>query len=55
VYVTDEQDVATVVVDGKILMREREMLTIDTDHVTAEATALAAQIHAALKDRNRAK
>jgi 5-methylthioadenosine/S-adenosylhomocysteine deaminase len=55
VYVTDEQDVATVVVDGKILMREREMLTIDTDRVTAEATALAAQIHAALEDRNQAK
>ena len=30
VYVTDEQDVVSVVVDGKILMREREMLTIDT-------------------------
>ena len=55
VYVTDEQDVATVVVDGRVLMREREMLTIDTDRVTAEATALAAQIHAALEDRNRAQ
>jgi 5-methylthioadenosine/S-adenosylhomocysteine deaminase len=54
VYVTDEQDVATVIVDGKVLMREREMLTIDTDRVTAEATALAAQIQAALEDRNRA-
>ena len=54
VYVTDEQDVATVVVDGKVLMREREMLTIDTDRVTAEATALAAQIQAALENRNRA-
>jgi hypothetical protein len=36
-------------------MREREMLTIDTDRVAAEATALAAQIHAALEDRNQAK
>ena len=52
VYVTDEQDVATVVVDGKVLMLEREMLTIDTDRVTAEATALAAQIQAALAERN---
>ena len=52
VYVSDEQDVASVVVDGKILMREREMLTIDTDRVRREATALAAQIRAALRARN---
>jgi 5-methylthioadenosine/S-adenosylhomocysteine deaminase len=52
VYVNDEQDVASVVVDGKVLMKEREMLTIDTDRVRAEATALAAQIQAALKERN---
>ena len=55
VFVSDEQDVASVVVDGKILMREREMLTIDTARVRSEATALAARIHAALEDRNRAK
>ena len=53
VFVTDEQDVASVVVDGKILMKEREMLTIDTARVTAEATALAARIQAALAERNR--
>jgi 5-methylthioadenosine/S-adenosylhomocysteine deaminase len=52
VYVNDEQDVASVVVDGKVLMREREMLTIDTDRVRREATALAAQIQAALRARN---
>ena len=51
VYVTDEQDVATVVVDGKILMREREMLTIDTERVAAEANALASRIQAALNER----
>ncbi len=55
VFVTDEQDVASVVVDGKILMREREMLTIDTGRVAAEATALAARIQAALDERNRAR
>jgi len=55
VFVSDEQDVASVVVDGNVLMREREMLTIDTVRVTTEATALAAQIHAALEDRNRAR
>ena len=52
VYVTDEQDVASVVVDGKVLMKEGEMLTIDTDRVTTEATALAARIQAALAERN---
>lgn len=52
VYVTDEQDVASVVVDGKILMREREMLTIDTERVRAEANALAAKIQTALQERN---
>jgi len=52
IYVTDEQDVASVVVDGKVLMKEREMLTIDTDRVAAEATALAGRIQAALAERN---
>ena len=52
VYVTDEQDVASVVVDGKVLMREREMLTIDTERVAAEARALASKIQAALNERN---
>ena len=52
VYVTDEQDVVSVVVDGKLLMREREMLTIDTERVAAEAKALAARIQAALQERN---
>jgi 5-methylthioadenosine/S-adenosylhomocysteine deaminase len=48
VYVADEQDVATVVVDGRILMRDHEMLTIDTEKVRREATALAATIQEAL-------
>ena len=52
VWVTDEQDVATVVVDGQVLMEDKEMLTIETDRVAAEATALAAKIQAALKQRN---
>ena len=51
VYVTDEQDVATVVVDGKLLMRDGEILTIDTARVTAEAKALAAQIQTELQKR----
>ena len=51
VYVTDEQDVASVVVDGKLLMLEGEMLTIDTERVAAEATAFAARIQQALDQR----
>jgi 5-methylthioadenosine/S-adenosylhomocysteine deaminase len=53
VYVADEQDVVSVVVDGKLLMRDREMLTIDTARVAREARALAARIQAALAERNR--
>ncbi|NNC78258.1 MAG: amidohydrolase family protein [Woeseiaceae bacterium] len=52
VYVTDEQDVASVVVDGKVLMHEREFRTIDTENVAEEATALAARIQQALAIRN---
>lgn len=52
VYVTDEQDVASVVVDGAVLMREGELLTIDTGRVANEAKALAAKIQAALESRN---
>jgi hypothetical protein len=50
--VTDEQDVASVVVDGKMLMKEGELLTIDTEKVAAEARALAARIQSALQQRN---
>ena len=52
VYVNDEQDVASVVVDGKVLMLDREILTIDTARVSEEAKALAARIQKALEQRN---
>ena len=52
VYVTDEQDVAAVVVDGQLLMRDGEFLTLDTDRIAAEANALAARIQSALAQRN---
>jgi len=52
VYVTDEQDVASVVVDGAVLMEERKVLTIDTDRVATEANAFAARIQQALDERN---
>jgi 5-methylthioadenosine/S-adenosylhomocysteine deaminase len=53
VYVNDEQDVASTVVNGVVLMKERQMLTIDTRRVAREATALAARIQGALEERNR--
>ena len=54
VYVTDEQDVASVVVDGKVLLRDGEFLTLDTDRIAKEARALSAEIQALLARRNRA-
>src|SRR5690606_41212201 len=53
IYVADEQDVASTVVDGKALMKDGEMLTIETERVRREATALAARIKAALARKNR--
>ncbi len=53
VYVADEQDVATVIVDGKVLMREHVILTVDTNRVTQEARALAHRIQTSLAARNR--
>ena len=51
VYVADEQDVTSVVVDGKVLMRDKEILTIDTERVKKEATELAALIQKTLYSR----
>ena len=53
VYVTDEQDVTTVVVDGQVLMHDRQMLTLHTDKIAMEARELAAEIQASLAARNR--
>ena len=53
VYVADEQDVASVVVDGKVLMQDGNFLTIDTDRVARESRELAARIQAALEEKNR--
>ena len=53
VYVADEQDVATVIVDGKVLMLNGDFLTIDTERVTREAKELAGRIQATLAERNR--
>lgn len=52
VFVADEQDVASVTVDGRLLMHNGEFLTIDTERVKREASALASRIQASLAERN---
>ncbi len=51
VYVADEQDVSSVVVDGMILMEDKKVLTIDTARVSKEATELAVRIQQTLENR----
>jgi 5-methylthioadenosine/S-adenosylhomocysteine deaminase len=53
VYVGHGQDVASTVVEGKVLMRDGKVLTLDTERVRAEANALAAKIKAAVVDQNK--
>jgi 5-methylthioadenosine/S-adenosylhomocysteine deaminase len=48
VYVADEQDVVSVVVDGRIVVRERKVLTVDAARLRRDAEAMAARIRAAL-------
>lgn len=55
VYVADEQDVASTIVDGRVLMRDGQVLSVDVERVKREATALAARIQAALAARNNKK
>jgi 5-methylthioadenosine/S-adenosylhomocysteine deaminase len=49
VYVTRGDDVRTTIVNGKVLMRDRKVLTLDRAAVIAEARALASRVSAAVK------
>jgi 5-methylthioadenosine/S-adenosylhomocysteine deaminase len=49
VYVTRGDDVRTTIVNGKILMRDRKVLTLDRGKVLAEANALAEKVRAAVR------
>ncbi len=40
VYVTDEQDVINVIIDGKLIMHQREFLTQDTQRIKEEVTSI---------------
>ena len=53
VYVSDEQDVAATIVDGRVLMQDGEFRTLDTARIRDEASALAAAIASELDRRNR--
>lgn len=48
VYVTRGDDVRTTVVNGRVLMRERRVLTLDRDQVIAEARAMAERVRVAV-------
>jgi 5-methylthioadenosine/S-adenosylhomocysteine deaminase len=49
VYVTRGDDVRTTIVNGRILMRDRQVLTLDARQVLAEARAIAVKVRAAVK------
>ena len=49
VYVTRGDDVRTTVVNGRVLMRNRKVLTVDETAVTAEARSWAEKVRAAVK------
>jgi 5-methylthioadenosine/S-adenosylhomocysteine deaminase len=51
IYVADEQDVTTVVVDGKVLKRDGKVLTVDEARVRREAEAIAERIRAEVVDK----
>ena len=48
VYVTRGDDVRTTIVNGRVLMRDRKVLTLDEPGILAEARALAATVRAAV-------
>ena len=49
VYATSGSDVRTVIVDGKVLMRDRKMQTLDEAAVIAEANAQAQRVREAVR------
>jgi 5-methylthioadenosine/S-adenosylhomocysteine deaminase len=49
VYVTRGDDVKTTIVNGRILMRDRKVLTLDESRVLSDARALAEKVKAAVR------
>ncbi|MBE9208671.1 amidohydrolase [Nostoc sp. LEGE 06077] len=52
VYAAKAEDVDTVIVDGKVLMSERKVLTVDTKQVRREAIKIGEQIQAEIRPSN---
>jgi 5-methylthioadenosine/S-adenosylhomocysteine deaminase len=48
VYTTRGDDVETTIVNGRVLMRDRKVLTLDEPAVLAEARKAAAEVRAAV-------
>jgi 5-methylthioadenosine/S-adenosylhomocysteine deaminase len=48
VYVTRGDDVTTTIVNGRVLMRDRQVLTLDARQVLADARAMAEKVRAAV-------
>jgi 5-methylthioadenosine/S-adenosylhomocysteine deaminase len=48
VYATRGDDVRTTIVNGRIVMRDRKVLTLNEDAVLAEARTLAGQVRGAV-------
>ena len=51
VYVTRGDDVRTTIVNGKILMRNRQVKTLDAASVIADANRLAAKVRDAVRQK----
>jgi 5-methylthioadenosine/S-adenosylhomocysteine deaminase len=49
VYVTRGDDVRTTIVNGKVLMKDRQLRTLDRAAVIAEANELARKVRAAVR------
>lgn len=49
VYVTRGDDVKTTIVNGRILMRDRKVLTLDESRVLSDARTLAEKVKAAVR------
>jgi len=49
VYVTRGDDVRTTIVNGRVLMRDRKVLSLDEPHVLADARAYADKVRAAVR------
>jgi 5-methylthioadenosine/S-adenosylhomocysteine deaminase len=49
VYTTHGDDVRHTIVNGKVVMRDRKVLTLDAEAVLRDAAAMAAKVRAAVK------